>query len=59
MENVRKTKMETKPSALCQGLDSSFCDLLVHARSLNFNQTPDYSKLRASFRAGLRRLNVL
>ena len=59
MENVRKTKMETKPSALCQGLDSSFCDLLVHARSLNFNQTPDYSRLRASFRAGLRRLNAL
>ena len=57
MEAVRKTKLETKPTMLCQGLDSAFCDLLVHARTLNFTQTPDYSKLRASFRAGLRRLN--
>lgn len=48
MEAVRKVKMETKPSVLCQGLDPAFYDMLMHARSLNFDQKPDYAKLQAS-----------
>lgn len=58
MDKVRKTKMETKPAVLFMGMDKSIHDILVHARSLTFDQTPDYSLLRKGVRAGLEKLGA-
>lgn len=58
MQKVRKVKMELKPVTLCQGLDKSIQDMLMHGRSLSFDQTPDYHILRKSIRAGLERLRA-
>lgn len=58
MDKVRKTKMEIKPVILSQGLDKSFTDILLHARSMSYDQTPDYQALKKSLRAGLERLKA-
>lgn len=58
MDKVRKIKMETKPAVLCMGIDKSILDMLVHARSLAFEQQPDYHMMRKSVRAGLERLGA-
>jgi len=56
-EVVRNIKTHVSPGKLCAGLDKAVFDLLHHARSLRFDQQPDYEGLRNSFNDGLKRIN--
>lgn len=58
-EHIMEKKMGTAPEILCRGLPVEFCSFLKYARSLKFDETPDYSYLRSlfkglSFKAGYR-----
>lgn len=58
MDKVRKAKLEVKPGVLCSGMEKCFLDMLVHARSVAFDQAPDYHLLRKGIRAGLQKLGA-
>ena len=47
---IQEKKLETPIDVLCRGLPDEFATYLKHARSLNFNEKPDYSHLRGIFR---------
>jgi hypothetical protein len=44
-------KMGTTIEYLCRGIPREFGDFLRYARSLGFDEEPDYASLRASFRS--------
>lgn len=50
-EAVRVLKSEHTGSSLGAGFPSEFADLLDYSRFLQYNQLPDYDRLKAQFEA--------
>lgn len=46
---IMKTKIDTSPEALCEGLPPGFVHYFRNVRSLGFDQSPDYALLRSFF----------
>lgn len=49
-EKINHKKMSTPVEVLCAGFPLEFTNYLNYARSLKFEETPDYRELRAAFR---------
>jgi serine/threonine protein kinase len=49
-ERIMETKMSTPPEALCNGFPAQFIEYISHAKSLRFDQQPNYNYLRKTFR---------
>jgi len=49
-EKINHKKMSTPVEELCAGFPPEFTNYLNYARSLKFEETPDYRELRAAFR---------
>ena len=49
-EKINHKKMSTPVEELCAGFPPEFTTYLNYARSLRFEETPDYRELRAAFR---------
>lgn len=49
-EKINHKKMSTPVEELCAGFPPEFTTYLNYARSLKFEETPDYRELRAAFR---------
>jgi len=46
---IRRVKEQTSSSTLCMGLDDCFAHLLLHGKSLAFDEEPAYARLEARF----------
>jgi len=49
-ERIMETKMSTPLEALCNGFPTQFIEYISHAKSLRFDQQPNYNYLRKTFR---------
>jgi len=55
---IKRTKMETPISVLCNGLPAEFAAYMNYCRTLDFAEEPDYAYLRSLFWNTLERRNV-
>jgi len=44
--NIMDRKISTPVEALCQGFPTEFASFITYARSLNFEERPDYAYLK-------------
>lgn len=58
MTEVMRLKSETRLQGLCDGLDKGFLDMLVHVKSLAFQEEPQYEKVKINFKDILKRNNL-
>lgn len=49
-DKISETKMSTAVESLCKNFPLEFCDYLNYCRNLRFDDTPNYSHLKARFR---------
>ena len=47
---IKELKISSQPESLCQGFPEEFAKLLTYARSLQFDERPDYAFLKKIFR---------
>ncbi|XP_021949444.1 casein kinase I [Folsomia candida] len=55
---LKQVKMGTSINSLCQDCPDEFSKYMAYVRSLNFEETPDYSVVREMFRDLARNLNI-
>ena len=48
-EKVMEVKKESNEEKLCEGLPEEFCVLLQYARTLGFDEEPDYKNMKIMF----------